>query len=169
MRREWRNPRRIARQRMGMLSLSLLLIAAILVAIPLLAQAKDPINYTIVFEHTDGTTTTVSGVTTENDTFIAEAGGNDKNNPIGMIMHLSCSDEFPGGWGEKEGPDPVRDSEWRVQSYFIDKGKKTCGTPLPPAQPDIDLPRGGVGDRDRDGAAGRGRRRRNDRDSACGE
>ena len=86
-------------------------------AIPLLAQAKDPINYTFVFGHTDGTTTTVSGVTNDKTVFIAEAGGNDKDNPIGMEMHLSCSDEFPGGWGEKDGPDPV--SRQRVEGPLL--------------------------------------------------
>jgi len=133
------NSRLIKRQRLGLLSLAATLVLAALVAIPLLAQAKDPIAYTIVFGHTDGTTTTVSGVTTENDTFIAEAGGNDMDNPTGMIMHLSCSDEFPDGWGEKQGPDPIADSEWRVVSYFLDKGDKTCGTPPPPPEPSIDL------------------------------
>jgi len=127
------------RRRMGIMSLAASMILAVLVAIPLLAQAKDPINYTIVFGHTDGTTTTISGVGNDNNVFIADAGGTDKDNPTGMIMHLSCSDEFPDGWGEKEGPDPILDSEWQVVSYYILKGHKTCGTPTPPAQPSIDL------------------------------
>jgi len=133
------NSRLIKRQRLSLLALAATMVLAALVAIPMLAQAKDPISYTIVFGHTDGTTTTVSGVTTQNDTFIAEAGGTDADNPTGMIMHLSCSDKFPDGWGEKQGPDPILDSEWQVVSYFIDKGDKTCGTPPPPPQPSIDL------------------------------
>ena len=65
------------RRRMGTMSLAASMIPAVLVAIPLLAQAKDPINYTTVFGHTDGTTgtTTTSGVGNDNKVFIAEAGG----------------------------------------------------------------------------------------------
>jgi len=123
----------------GVLAIGGLLLTALVVAIPLLAEAKDPIQYTITFGHTDGSTTTVSGTTTSNDTLVPEAGGTDKDNPIGMVMHLSCSDKFVGGWGQKKGPDPVRDSEWRVLSYYIVKGDKTCGTPPPAPRPSIDL------------------------------
>ncbi|MCB2224974.1 MAG: hypothetical protein KQH83_12485, partial [Actinobacteria bacterium] len=130
---------RLRRRRIGVLSLAATLVLGLLVTIPLLAQAKDAIVYTIVFGHTDGTTTTISGTATENNVFIAEAGGTDADAPTGMTMHVSCSDEFTGGWGEKEGPDPTLDSEWQVVSYFIQKGSKTCGTPPPPPSPAIDL------------------------------
>jgi hypothetical protein len=117
------------------------MLAGLLIAIPTLASAKDPINYQIVFEHLDGTTTTVSGVANDNDHFVPDAGGTSKTNPTGMIMHLSCSDDFPGGWGEKQGPTQGVDTEWRVKSFSITKGSKTCGggDPIPPPSPAIDI------------------------------
>ena len=130
-----------ARRRAVVGSIVLAMLAGLLIAIPTLASAKDTINYTFVFEHTDGTTTTVDGVATDKEPFIAEAGGTSKTNPTGMVMHLSCSDDFPGGWGEKEGPTQGVDTEWRVKSFTITKGKKTCtgGDPIPPPQPAIDI------------------------------
>ncbi|MDX1691729.1 MAG: hypothetical protein R3290_11970, partial [Acidimicrobiia bacterium] len=137
--RRTRNPRR--GRRFGIVGLALALLGGLLLTIPTLASAKDTINYEFVFEHQDGTTTTVTGTATEKDAFIPDAGGTSKTNPTGMVMHLSCSDEFPGGWGEKEGPDRIQDSAWRVQRYTIQKGDKTCsgGDPIPPPSPAIDV------------------------------
>ena len=88
----------------------------------------------------------VEGMGTKNDHFIPEAGGMDPDNPTGMTVHLSCSDKFTGGFGEKEGPDPVVDSAWQILRFEIKKIKdgkvdKTCsgGLPQPPADPSIDL------------------------------
>ena len=94
------------------------------------------ISYAFLFEHTNGTTTLVTGTATQNDTFVANAGGTSATNPSGMIMHVSCSDPFTGGWGVKQGPSPAADPEWRIRSYYIakyDNGelKKECGTPIP--------------------------------------
>ena len=129
------------RQRYTIAGLATLMVAALLVVIPAIAFAQKTISYTFVFEHTDGSTTEISGVATDNDTFIAEAGGTSVENPTGMFVHVSCSDEFPGGWGEKEGPVQGVDTEWRVKRYTINKDGKICqgGDPIPPKQPAIDI------------------------------
>jgi large repetitive protein len=99
------------------------------------APPVDGYHYTFVFEHTDGFTTEISGVSASNVARLDSAGGSDLAAPTGMDVHVSCSDSFPGGWGDKDGPDATLDPEWRVQSYEITKYKdgkvdKTCaGTP----------------------------------------
>jgi len=124
-----------------------LLVATVIVTTPGVSAAADErFDYTFVFEHTDGTTTAVSGSDTVHDAYLPDAGGTDQSNPAGMTVHLSCSDDFPGGWGERKGPDPVADSEWRVRRYEIEKYKdghldNSCsgGDRLPPLEPAIDI------------------------------
>lgn len=141
MTRRERIQTRVRRQRRLIGAAATLLVGTLLVVLPMTAFGKTPIEYRFVFEHTDGTTTVITGTSDGNTAFLPGAGGTDKDNPIGMYVHVSCSDSFPGGWGAKDGPDPVRDSEWRIQSYFIKKDSKTCGTatPTPPARPAIDI------------------------------
>ncbi|MDH4147446.1 MAG: hypothetical protein OEY23_20000 [Acidimicrobiia bacterium] len=92
---------------------------------------SDGIAYAFVF--TNGKV--VTGTAAKNEAFIAEAGGTSADNPTGMTVHVSCSDKFAGGWGEKDGPDPVADSAWQIASYSIAKYKKgklekSCGSSL---------------------------------------
>ncbi len=91
---------------------------------------------------------TISGVSEDNVAFLPNAGGTDANNPIGMEIHVSCSDDFPGGFGEKDGPDSTRDSAWQLASYRIDKIDKgeikdSCSgsftPPGPPPTPSIQI------------------------------
>jgi len=42
--------------------------------------------------------------------------------PLYFAVHVSCSDEFKGGWGEKEGPHEGSD-DWQMAAYFIIKRK----------------------------------------------
>ena len=65
----------------------------------------------------------VANVGKKND-FFANAGGTSVTNPTGMKVHLSCSDEFPGGWGEKDGPVQGVDTAWQIASFSIGKQKK---------------------------------------------
>ncbi|MBN2113271.1 MAG: hypothetical protein JW785_03995, partial [Acidimicrobiia bacterium] len=132
----------LRRRRWIILSVAVMLVAGLLFAIPGLASARGEkrIEYNFLFEHTDGTTTRVTGTGTQNDTFIPDAGGTSATDPSGMIVHISCSDPFTDGWGVKQGPDPIADSEWRIFWYYIvhyegTQVKKTCGTPEPPAPP----------------------------------
>ena len=79
----------------------------------------------------------ITGFSDNNTAFLPNAGGTDPNNPTGMDVHVSCSDEFAGGWGEKDGPDQAVDTAWQIASYSIikwDKGeiKKTCGETFSP-------------------------------------
>jgi len=84
----------------------------------------DGYGYSFTFENG----TTISGVSDNNTVFLANAGGTDANNPTGMEVHVSCSDDFPGGFGEKDGPDPAADSAWKIASYTIVKDNgDTCG------------------------------------------
>jgi len=95
---------------------------------------------------------TISGASKDKTAFIPNAGGTDPNNPTGMFVHLSCSDKFSGGFGEKDGPDPVADSAWQIESYKISEIKRgvitkvkcqgSFGPPTPPAPapaPSVDL------------------------------
>jgi hypothetical protein len=82
------------------------------------------------FEFTNGEI--VEGTASGNTEFLEEAGGSSVDRPSGMTVHVSCSDKFPGGWGEKDGPEQGVDTAWQIESYFIQKGDKTCGTPTPP-------------------------------------
>lgn len=95
------------------------------------ASAADPISYTFRFVNGQ----TLSGVANDKTFFLSDAGGSSADNPTGMEVHLSCSDKFPGGWGEKDGPVEGVDTAWQISSYFIQKGNKTCGTPTPPPPP----------------------------------
>ena len=137
--RTTRKPRRS--KRLGIAAVAFSLLGGLLMIVPTIASAKDSIQYSFTFEHKDGTTTTVSGVADDKTYFVADAGETSKTEPTGMEMHLSCSDKFPGGWGEKDGPVQGVDTEWRIQSYSIVKGSKTCGggDPVPPPRPAIDI------------------------------
>lgn len=115
------------------------------------AQAKDKdkgsTTYEYNFEFVNGTV--ITGSSPDNVVFVADAGGTDAANPTGMELHISCSDEFPGGWGEKDGPDQDDDSAWQIAAWSIVKVKdgevdKTCGNvppppPPPPPAPSIDI------------------------------
>lgn len=91
-------------------------------------------EFIFVFEHLDGTTTTVCGTSrtagTGNNTWVAQAGGTSKTNPTGIGMHVSCSDIFANGWTDSTrfsppmGPLEGIDPEWRVVRYTMDKYKK---------------------------------------------
>jgi uncharacterized repeat protein (TIGR01451 family) len=139
--------RHALRRNLATVGLAGLLVASLVVTTPTVAAAADEVyEYTFVFEHQDGTTTTISGSDTTDNTFISDAGGTDKDNPIGMTVHISCSDKFPGGWGAKQGPDPIDDAAWRVQRYDIAMYRSgnlefSCsgGDPIPPTEPSIDI------------------------------
>lgn len=122
--------------------LTLTLTASLGVAGP--ALAADVFQYR--FEFVNGAV--VEGSSPDNEAFLADAGGTDANNPTGMVVHVSCSDEFTGGFGEKDGPDRVADSAWQIATWSIQKFKdgtldKSCGgspvPPPPPPPPAIDL------------------------------
>ncbi|RZV46087.1 MAG: hypothetical protein EX269_08270, partial [Acidimicrobiales bacterium] len=112
---------------------------------PVPGEIEDGIGYTFTFVNG----TTITGVSEDNTAFIPNAGGSDANNPTGMEVHLSCSDEFPGGFGEKDGPDPVADSAWQIESYEITEIKDfvveevkcsgNFGPPPPPPNPSIQI------------------------------
>lgn len=105
------------------------MFATVLVASP--ASAKDPISYTFRFVNGQ----TISGNAEDKVHFLPDAGGSSADNPTGMEVHLSCSDKFVGGWGQKDGPVQGVDTAWQIESFFIQKGSKTCGTPTPPPPP----------------------------------
>ena len=104
------------------------------------AEARDNKSHEYRFEFANGQVITGSSV--DNVAFLSNAGGTDAANPIGMEVHVSCSDDFPDGWGEKDGPDPQRDSAWQIVSWEITKFKngrqdKKCsgGAPVNPPRP----------------------------------
>ena len=82
-------------------------------------------EFIFVFEHMDGTTSTVCGTTLAtgggNETWLAGAGGFSSITPIGMTVHVSCSANFSTGWSNKGGPEEFVDTEWRIVRYTIDK------------------------------------------------
>jgi hypothetical protein len=112
---------------------------------PVPGEIKDGKGYT--FNFVNGVT--ITGVSEDNVAFLPDAGGTDANNPTGMEVHVSCSDEFPGGFGEKDGPDPVADSAWQIESFEITEikdfqvEKVKCsgnfGPPPPPPNPSIQI------------------------------
>ncbi len=113
------------------------MIAAVGVSTP--ASAADE-TYQYEFEFLNGIT--LAGSSPDKTTFIAEAGGPSVENPTGMEVHLSCSDKFPGGWGEKDGPETAVDTAWQLRSCSIDKIKdgkvdKTCSGEFDPSAPPI--------------------------------
>ncbi len=133
--------RHTRKRRWTIAGLALVLLAGMVLTIPGIALAKT-IDFEFTFLHPDGTTTTISGTSEDNTAFLPDAGGTTWPDGSGMDIHVSCSDEFPGGWGEKDGPDPILDSAWQVLSYTIFKdGKLECTTvpPPPPPEPDIDI------------------------------
>ncbi|MBT8214305.1 MAG: hypothetical protein KJP12_03705, partial [Acidimicrobiia bacterium] len=92
---------------------------------------SDGYAFTFTFLHTDGTTSVLSGTSESNVGFLPSAGGSTVPG-TGMDVHVSCSDAYPDGWGEKDGPVEGVDTEWRVQSYVVEKYKdgvvdKSCG------------------------------------------
>ena len=86
-------------------------------------------EFIFVYEHTDGTTTTVCGTTLAtgggNETWVPEAGGMSATEPSGMFVHVSCSANFSTGWSNKKGPEEFIDTEWRIVRYTIDKYEAT--------------------------------------------
>ncbi len=108
------------------------------------AEAKGK-NKDIQYSFTFVNGVTISGVANDNEVFLPNAGGTSVDNPTGMTVHVSCSDDFPNGWGEKDGPERGRDSAWQIASYSISKdgGKKTCGDdfqpPGPPPEPAVQI------------------------------
>ena len=90
------------------------------------ATAPGPGKHAFIFVFENGQT--ISGTSESNTAFVPNAGGNDANNPTGMNVHVSCSDKFEGGFGQKDGPDPVLDSAWKIASYSIfSNGTLKCG------------------------------------------
>ncbi len=98
------------------------------------APSSEPLKWTeymFVFEHLDGTTTTVCGTTREAGTrhsaFLPEAGGSNAQIPTGIEMHVSCSDIFVNGWTDStrftppNGPLQGIDTEWRIVRYTMDR------------------------------------------------
>ncbi|MFW2333091.1 hypothetical protein, partial [Ilumatobacter sp.] len=113
------------------------MIAAVGVSTP--ASAADE-TYQYEFEFLNGIT--LAGSSPDKTAFIAEAGGPSVENPTGMEVHLSCSDKFEGGWGEKDGPDQSVDTAWQLRSFSIDKIKdgkvdKSCSGEFDPSAPPI--------------------------------
>ena len=76
--------RRLKVQRLAIAAVAMFTLAAFL-AIPGLAFAKT-VSYTFVFEHTDGTTTEISGTTEDKELFLSTAGGDSKDSPTGMTL-----------------------------------------------------------------------------------
>ena len=126
---------------------ALALLGVLLVASPASAgKSKKEKQYSFTFVNG----TVIEGVATSNTVFLPNAGGNDLQ-PTGMNVHVSCSDRFVGGFGQKDGPDSVRDTAWRIESYSIGeikdgKFKLKCGEsfvppppPGPPPVPAIDI------------------------------
>ncbi len=95
-------------------------------------------EFIFVFEHLDGTTTTVCGTSraagTGNNAWVPDAGGSDSLSPTGIQMHVSCSDIFFNGWTDPTrfsppfGPLEGIDTEWRVVRYTIDKYREDKAT-----------------------------------------
>ena len=134
--------RRQRRRRVGLAAV-MAMVAAIGASTP--ASAADEV-YEYEFEFVNGVTLT--GSSPDKTAFIAAAGGSSVESPVGMEVHLSCSDKFPGGWGEKDGPNQSVDSAWQLSSYSIQKFKKgkldkSCsgdfGPPTPVGVPAIDI------------------------------
>ncbi len=123
--------------------IALVVIAASLAVAPAAFAGGDK-TYQYTFNFVNGES--ISGTSTGNVAFLRDAGGRSVDNPTGMDVHISCSDDFPGGWGEKDGPEQGVDTAWQVESYTISKMKggkvdKTCGDAFVPAvDPDLDPP-----------------------------
>ena len=104
------------------------LMASVLAVAPAAAGSE---TYEYQFEFVNGQT--ISGVASDKTALLTNAGGAFADAPSGMIVHLSCSDKFSGGWGEKDGPKPEIDSAWQIASFSISKIKdgkvdKTCSS-----------------------------------------
>lgn len=134
----------IARRRLAAL-VAFALVGSVLSVLQMTpARAADE-SYEYTFEFVNGIT--ISGSSDEKNGFVAGAGGTSVDNPTGMTVHLSCSDDFPDGWGEKEGPEQGVDTAWQIATYTIAKIKdgevdKTCSgapNPGPPPVPAIDI------------------------------
>ena len=122
--------------------LLMLATAGLVFASPAEAKGKNKdIQYSFTFVNGQ----TISGTATSNEVFLPNAGGTSADNPTGMTVHVSCSDDFPNGWGEKDGPELGVDTAWQIASFSISKdgGKKTCGDdftpPGPPPEPAVQI------------------------------
>ncbi|NNF63487.1 MAG: hypothetical protein HKN07_04435 [Acidimicrobiia bacterium] len=116
------------------------------------ALSGDWSEYTFYFVNleTGEETGPLTGTSREDDP-LGYTGKNEGYLMVGdtlMQLHVSCSDAFVDGIGEKS--DPAADSPWRVDSYTIDKYKKgefskSCdyvntGTVTPPPPPPSGTP-----------------------------
>ncbi|NND91100.1 MAG: DUF11 domain-containing protein, partial [Granulosicoccus sp.] len=100
-------------------------------------QTKDGwTEFYFVFKHQDGTTeilqSTTRGTGHKNDFYFENGGFN---------LHLSCSDQFTGGWGDTDGPSESANPDWQVAFFSIIRYKKgaefkTCGDQVLPLQID---------------------------------
>lgn len=135
----YRKGRGVAKRLLMTFTALVVMASGLSVAQPASAKKGDDKRIEYTFNFVNGTT--ISGTATDNTVFLPGAGGSSVDNPTGMDVHVSCSDDFPGGWGEKDGPDRGADTAWQIASYSItkykkDKVDKTCGdafTPQPPA------------------------------------
>ena len=59
----------------------------------------------------------------KNDFFFDPPEVDGIDNP-GFTMHLSCSDQYPGGYGSSGGPVAGVDDQWQVSSFWINRYKK---------------------------------------------
>ncbi len=103
----------------------LLLVAGLLVVLegPVSAGGSQFTEYfySFTFFHaSDGTQTVISDSSIDNNNVARiDWGGTDHNSPIGMTVHVSCSDPFTDGWGSVNGPNSVTDSDWRIVSFSL--------------------------------------------------
>ena len=105
----------------------------------LASPSSAPVNG-YVFEFTFVNGLVLTGTSSSNTGFLPGAGGPSVDSPTGMTVHVSCSDPYPGGWGEKDGPKQNIDTAWQVESYSVVKYKdgaisKTCGDSFVPPEP----------------------------------
>jgi Flp pilus assembly protein TadG len=96
-------------------------------------KAKEPKDgqwreYIFVFEHTDGTTTTLCDTNrwtgSAKETNFPNAGGDTVEGlDEGIDVHVSCSQNFADedGWDLGRHPNPVDDPEWRIVFYRLDR------------------------------------------------
>ncbi len=136
---------KLRRYRVRWIGLAAVMSMAVAVGVSSPAAAGST-TYQYSFEFVNGTT--LAGSAQDKTAFLAGAGGSSVENPTGMEVHLSCSDKFEGGWGQKDGPEQGVDTAWQLTSYSIQKIKdgkidKSCsdnfGPPTPVGIPAIDI------------------------------
>ena len=85
-------------------------------------------TFRFVFANGEVLEGTTRNTGSKNDYYFAEGG---------FTLHLSCSDQFPGGWGDTAGPSASANPAWQVVSYSIIRYKKgeffrDCGAQVTP-------------------------------------